>query len=212
MFISYLAALILLGFAFRFVLAIISIPLALLTAALSGDSEDRVHLGSIAFNQGSISLLYSAYIALITLLFTSNASVSPTWPYFLAGLVWVFFRLGSNAAAKSEERGEFGLWQTTEQEAAATGAAIGVLVGLVAYPVFYLAPQVALFIPGAEWFLTSSLKFGLWLSHFWIVRVILLFTVGGYILNAGFMALIGNIMLLSFLWSRLVGSSEPTRP
>ena len=211
MYLTYVAALVLLGFAFRFVLALVAIPFALFSATLSKHSEGPVHLISIAFNQGMISLLYAAYIALITLLFTSNEAVSSAWPYFLTGLIWVFFALGSNAAGKSQEAAQLALWQTPEQEAAATGAAIGVLVGLVAYPLFYFLPQLALVIPGAEWFLTSSFRLGVWLGQFWIVRLILLFTVGGYLLNASFMALIGTIMLLSFLWSRLVGPSAAAK-
>lgn len=193
------------------VLALISIPLALFSAALSRHSEGPVHLISIAFNQGMISLLYAAYIALITLLFTSSEAVSVAWPYVVTGMIWVFFALGSDAAGKSQEAGQVALWQTPEPQAAATGAAIGVLVGLVAYPIFYLLPHLVLVIPGAEWFLTSSLSFGVWLGQFWIVRLILLFTVGGYLLNAGFMALFGTIMLLSFLWSRLVGPSPAAK-
>lgn len=210
MLITYLAALVLLGFAFRALLAVIAIPLALLSILVSRRADDRMQLWSVVFNQGIIALLYTAYIAIITLLFTSNEVVSVSWPYFLIGMVWVFFTLGSNAAAKSQERGEFGLWQTPEQEAAATGAAIGVLLGLVGFPLFYNMPELVLIIPGADWFLSWSYNLGLWLSQFGIVRLILLFVVGGYVLNTGFMALVGSIMLLTFLWSRLTGrSSEP---
>lgn len=211
MFLTYVAALALLGFAFRFVLAVIAVPLVLLSATLSRHSQGAVHLISIAFNQGMISVLYAAYIALVTLLFTSSETVSVAWPYFITGMVWVFFALGSNAAGKARETGGLGLWQTPEQQATATGAAIGVLVGLVAYPVFYLVPHLVLVIPGAEWFLTSSFSLGVWLGRFWIVRLILLFTVGGYLLNVGFMALFGTIALLGFLGSRLVGGSAATK-
>jgi hypothetical protein len=122
------------------------------------------------------------------------------WPYVLTAFVWTYFALGTNAAEKRDARSGFG-WQTAEEAAVGQAAAVGLILGLALLVAAYNWPSVALIVPGAAAFIAWTIKAADWLVSFWLVRIILGFTVMGYVANFGIMILFGGVVLLYSLWN-----------
>ncbi len=194
MFLSYLASFILLGFVFRLLLALMAIPLALMLA-FTGRGSDEHPVWPAAVNQAIICVAYAGFLAVISAIYAEHEAVQYPWLYGVAGFIATYFALGSNAHSKAEASRQVFSWPTPEEEAAATGAGIGFLAGLLAYPAFFLWPAVVGLIPGVPMFFTWVIGVADWLSGFWIVRIILGFTLLGYIFSAGMMAVVGGAML-----------------
>lgn len=203
MFLSFLAGLVLLSFSFRLLLIIIGLPLELIFAFLSRNRDVRTGTLSVIINQVILSVVFSGFIAIICLLYASHPSIQHSWFYATCGFIATFLALSSNVQNKRQEIQDSSAWTTPEGEGAFQGAGIGLLAGLVAYPVFYNVPQIVGVIPGAVSFFEWTIRLADWLTEFWIVRAILGLTIVGYVLNAGFMALIGGFMLLAAGWAGL---------
>lgn len=144
MFLNFIASLILLSFTFQFLIMIIGIPLALVLTLLSRGSNDRYGIWSTMLNQITLSVVYSGFIAIISLLYASHWAVKYPWVYATCGFIATYFTLGSNAHAKLQQANALFSWLTPEEQAAAEGAGIGVLAGLIAYPVFYNIREAAM--------------------------------------------------------------------
>jgi len=69
-------------------------------------------------------------------------------------------------------------------------------------------------LPGASTVIDWTLHIAEWLTHFWVVRVILGITVLSYVANFGLILLVGGGLLLYGLWNRIRGvpASGPTGP
>lgn len=203
MYFKYLAGLVLFGFAFRFLLAVVAIPLVLLQMLFQRRSQDQLQLLTVGANQVIVSALYSAFLAVITGMYASEEGVQHSWVYALTGFLFVFVALSANAADKARHAEGVPPWQGEELEAASLGAGIGFLVGLASFPITYHWPEVVIFVPGAATFFGWCFNLGVWLTRFWIVNAVLLMVVVGYVVNAGFMAIFGGVMLAYALWSGL---------
>ena len=205
---SYLASLVLLGFSFQFVLGLVAILPAVLSAALSRYTSPKATCASHAITQTILGIIYGAYVACITALFVRTRHVATTWPYVLVGIVWVFVALASNANDKARERGYLGLMQTDEEEATTTGAMIGTYAGALGFLLFFKMPWLAFSVPAVGWLITWSFRFGAWLGHFWLVQAVLFLVVLGFFINVGMTALIGIPMVLYAAWSAIRGDSH----
>ncbi len=118
--------------------------------------------------------------------------------------------LGSNAHEKTKATSDPpGMIQTPVEAAVAQGAGIGLAIGLVLFIIVYNWPTTITFIPGIRPLMGLNLHFADWLVGFRIVRVLLGFTLLAYVVNFGFMVLIGGALLLGAAWSGLKRLLEP---
>lgn len=193
MFLSYLASLVLLGFVFWLLFTLI-IPLRLFISfiGITSRRSGKRPVWPAALFQAIICVIYAVSIAVISSSYAGREAASYPCIYGFAGFIATYSALGSNAQRKAEGNRDVFSWPMLEEQAAARGAEIGSLAGLLAYFVFFLWPAVVGLIPGMAAFLRWFIGIADWLSCFWIVGIILVLTLLGYILSAGMTALVGG--------------------
>ncbi len=197
MFLQFIGSLILIGFVMRFVVGVLAIPLAVVAAALSRYEDESSAFWSAAMTQAVLCITYAGFLALVSLAYASDPTVRHPWLYSTVGFVATYLALGSNAYEIRKELA--GSWSTpsTDTLGGVQGAGIGVLLGLLAYPMIYVWPVLFTAIPGAATLLRWTLLGADWLLQWWIVRIALSLGVLSYLLNAGFMALVGGALLVT---------------
>ncbi len=128
-------------------------------------------------------------IGVFTAAYVRLAQVESPWVFAVIGFVATYMVLGSNASDKEQQLG----WSwSPEDHAVIRGAGYGILLGLPAYILLYLWPELILALPGMADLFTWVFRLAGWLISFWFVKAILFFVVAGYFLNVGFMLLIGG--------------------
>lgn len=213
MFAQFVGSLILITFVLSFLIKLLAIPFAALWALTSRyDTEQSVHW-SILLNQIVFSITLSAFIAVVSLFYSSSKMVRHWWVYALAGFVVTYLSLGSNAHERRKELAqyhyEYGHVPVADM-GAVHGAEVGMFAGLIAYPVIYVWPQLIMVIPGAPTLFEWTIRVAEWVTQFWLVRVILGFAVLAYVWQFGLMAVIGGAMLVHAGLARvkrLIGSA-----
>jgi hypothetical protein len=199
---EFLGILVLVGFAFRLLSALLGLPFALIVVLLERFQGEAGSARSVAVNHAFQCIVYALLLALLTATYVTWRGVSHPWVYGLVGWFWTYFMLGSNAHEKSKATSDpFGMIQTPIEAAVRQGAGIGLGVGLMLFIVVYNWPTVITFVPGVAPFMELTLRLADWLIGFWIVRIVLGFTLIGYVANFGFMVLIGGALLLGAAWS-----------
>jgi hypothetical protein len=201
-FLEYIGILVVLGFAFRLLSALLGLPFAALLMLLHRYQGPDATARSLAVNHAFQCVAYAVLLALMTALYATDRGVTHTWAYATLGFLWTYLMLGSNAHEKGRATSDpLGMMQTREEAAVREGAGLGLGIGLILFIVVYNWPAVVTFIPGVPLFIEWTIRVADWLVGFWIVRIVLGFTVLGYVLNFGFMILVGGALLLGAAWS-----------
>lgn len=223
MFLQYFAFLVLLDVAFRLLTAILMLPFSFFVVFVESwihrsrlGSRRRLLLGAAddgawfcAGNQAALCVVYSILMALTTAGFVTARNTEHPWSYGLAGWLWTYFMLISNAYKKSQvasesvshamamlrrdayekyvgtsEEFKLRLMPKTKKEAFADGASIGCVLGLLVFVVVYIWPTIVALVPGGIMALIGATpQLAEWLNTFWVVRIILGLTVFVYFLS-----------------------------
>lgn len=202
MFVEFLGMLVLLGFAFRLLSALVGLPFAAAVVLLDRvrGRDDAGH--SVAVNHAFQCVVYAVMMGLLTAAYVAWQGVAHGWIYGVTGWIWTYFMLGSNAHAKSKATSDpSGFMQTPMEAAVSQGAGIGLLIGLALFVVVYNWPSAVGVIPGSRSLILLTLRLADWLLAFWIVRIALGFVVIAYVINFGIMILFGGVLLISGAWT-----------
>lgn len=201
-FIVFVSSLILLGFIFQLLLMAIALPLALVFAFFPRSADERSDVWSAILNQISLSVVFAGFIAVISYMYDHTRPWSTRGSTRFVDLLRHTL-LSARMPTRNKQE-----WPSKVELAAAHGAGIGALAGLIAFLIFYSWPEAITVIPGAYTFFSLTIGLADWLTGFWIVRIILAIAVLGYLMNAGVMALIGGTLLIGAGWiwfRRLLG-------
>ncbi len=202
MFLEYIGILVVLGFAFRLLSALLGLPFAAALRLLHRYQGEGGTARSLAVNHAFQCVVYAVLLALMTAAYAINRGVTHTWVYATLGFLWTYFMLGSNAHEKGRATSDpLGMIQTPEEAAVREGAGLGLGIGLILFIVVYNWPPLVMFIPGVPTFIEWTVRVADWLISLWIVRIVLGFTLLGYVLNFGFVILVGGALLLGAAWS-----------
>ncbi len=197
MFLSYLSILILLAISFHIVLMIVGIPVSLIISAFS--RTERSRFWSAFINMIIINVIYSGFIGLITKEFTLQYIKTNSWAYGVSGFVFTVYMLFSNTYDKMKNNPD---WDDSSGigYGVITGAGIGSLVALFVYPIVYLYPDMLLSVDSVNIMVILVLAFGMWLNDYWFVRLFLIVAACAYIVNIGFISMMGiGIIFMSLL-------------
>jgi hypothetical protein len=198
MFVHFVGSLILIGFVLNIVLSLAAIPLALISVAIRRWDTPRSAFWSAVATQILLSLIYTGFVAVVAGAYADSPEVESWWIYAAMGLVVTYLGLGSGAHEKAKHLRRDS-WDAPDPEMSGNvhGAGLGVVAGVIAYPLIYAWPQLVLIVPGAPGLFSWTIWGADWLMQFWVARVVLGLAVVSYLLNTGIMALIAGAMLVS---------------
>lgn len=191
MYLDFVAGLLLLGFVFSLVLALVWIPLSLVGALLARWQDPKHQQWSALVTQSLVGVLYAGLIAVSVHLFIERAPVNAEWLYVMTGFIMVFGFLAENARQKQQEANRTML---PHDRAIAEGAVLGHLLGLVGYLVFFFVPALLLALPGADTVLNWTIAASGWLVGFTLVQIVILLFAAGWVFNTGVSLLVYGAM------------------
>lgn len=205
MYLDFLSGLLLLGFVFSLLTALLGIPIAALLTPLSSIGDPAHDYRTAVIQQAIVNVVYAGLIAVAVVLYIDRAPVESGWIYALTGFTVVFGVLGSNMQDRAQEASQS---INPSDHAIAEGAGLGFLLGLVGYWLFYLVPDLFLIIPGAELLMNWTIGASRWLIGFGFVQVVLLLFAGLWLLNTGLSILMWSGMAIAAGVGALTGSAD----
>jgi tetratricopeptide (TPR) repeat protein len=213
---NFVATLVLFSIVFRFLLVLIlNRPLAVIIANLIlYRRKQRTSISIAVLIYVVISFIYTGIIANISFFYASQPDVNYPWVYAFCGFIILYLGLGSVPLAR-QKSDYFIFWSQTSgatgNQLAEEGFSIGVLIGLIVYPILYNWPQSLKFIPGTIIFSTWLINLVNWLTNYWIAQIVLGLLILLLIFDAGGMILFHREIFLISAWSGIERFFEKNR-
>ena len=186
MLIDFVTSLIILSFAFRIMLMLISWPLhlvsvVLITPVVRG-RVDRAGYWASLVNPVVLAALYAGFIAMITTRYGSLPGAKQPIVYLIIGAAAAFFSLVSYAEGlRAKAQGRL-LGPAPEDKALWIAASSCLAAGFAGFVLFYLRPQYIMAVPGTDIFFHWVYRLAAWLGGYQVVQLILAVAILGYIL------------------------------
>lgn len=199
MVLRFLAGLSLLNLSFWILVMVVDLPIVVGLGFLTRDGNDRHRVWSAIFNNAVTAVVFSGCMATATSIYVSaQPRIEHFWFYGVCGFLLTSYVLFEAAKFERRRARDPGYWlyrPSGEQEEEADAAGVAAFAGVLAWPVLYNWPGILTVVPGAVSFFTYVIRFANWLSGFWVVQLLLALVLLGYIVNVGFVALIGSTAL-----------------
>lgn len=186
MFFAFTASLVALSIAFMLLelvamLLVVSVP----------HQKKTLSFIAILLSEVISATIYAAFIAGVTVGFRSHPEVTNAWVYAGFGFIFAFMNLWANVQVRRRSVPEYlstreRFYPTQEEDddrAALAGATVGMLAGLIEYPLFYTWPEAIAIIPGTSTLFTWVVGLANWLTSFWLGRVIVILATLGFFVN-----------------------------
>ena len=208
---EFIAAVIVLSFAFRVTIMLAGPPLkvilALLMLPLSGGRYDRASYRAALLNPLLLALSYGAFIALITVNYASRVSGEEQNYYLAAGAAAAVFSLLSYSAGLLAKVGASVFGDDSEDRPHRIAATASFLCGTAAFGASCYFPGYIMALPGVELFFRKICQLAAFLNGYKLVQLTLVLTVSGYFLVTSVGKLFNGLLavlrwLKSRLWSR----------
>lgn len=153
------------------------------------------------------SVIFSALVALATVAYTANR-VASTWPYVSCGLLSTYFVLSTHVYETGKRPSALRA-QVSNPAAVHEGALLGFILGLAAFLIVYLWSVTVGILPGVSQLISVLVGFSERVSHFWPIRIVLLWFVIVYIFKVGVVALLTPVMAVSEIIRRKPNGTPP---
>ena len=207
---EFIAAVIVLSFAFRVSIMLAGPPLKIILAVLliplSGGRYDRASYLAALLNPLLLALLYGAFIALITVKYAALAAGEEQDFYLAAGALAAVCSLLSYSAGLRAKVGASVFGDDSEDRPHRIAATASFFVGTAAFGVSCYLPGYVMALPGAELFFRKVFELAGFLNGYKLVQIILVLAVSGYFLVTGVGKLFGGLLtVVRWLKRRLWG-------
>ena len=199
MLVDFITSLIILSFAFRIMLMLVSWPLHLVSVVLitpvARGRVDRAGYWASLFNSVVLAAFYGGFIAMITTRYISIPGVKQPTVYLIIGAAAAFFSLVSYAEGlRAKAQGRL-LGPAPEDKALWIAASASLATGIAGFVLFYLQPQYIMSVPGTDIFFHWVYRLAAWLSGYQVVQIILAAAILGYILFVSVCVMINTFRL-----------------